>query len=58
MPQHPYRCIIVGPSGSGKTNLLYNVIDRSKNYNQIYLYAKKLDEPIYEYMIEKFSSVT
>ena len=44
----PYRKLIIGPSGSGKTNYLLNSIQRdNNNVDQIYLYAKELEEPKY-----------
>lgn len=52
MPQHPFRLCLVGASGSGKTNILYNIIEQSKNFHKIYLYAKKLDEDLYRYLID------
>ena len=52
VPQHTFRLCIVGPSNSGKTNTLMNLIEDSKNFRKIYLYAKKLDEPLYEYLID------
>ena len=51
----PYRMLIIGPSGSGKTNALLNLIqeDNDNLIDKIYLYAKDLDEPKYEFLIEK-----
>ena len=51
VPQHPFRLCIVGASNSGKTNTLMNIIELSKNFHKIYLYAKKLDEGLYQYII-------
>ena len=47
----PYRMLIIGPSGSGKTNALLNLIqqDNDNFNNKIYLYAKDLDEPKYQF---------
>ena len=50
----PFRMLIIGPSGSVKTNTLLHLI---KNFNKttpidkIYLYAKDLAEPKYEFLI-------
>ena len=50
----PIRMLIIGPSGSVKTNTLLHLI---KNFNKttpidkIYLYAKDLAEPKYEFLI-------
>ena len=53
----PYRMLIIGPSGSGKTNALLNLIQEQDNENpidRIYLYAKDLSEPKYQFLIKKF----
>ena len=57
MPQHPFRLCISGATGTGKTNLLLNIIERCANFTKIYLYAKKLDEPLYEFLIKHYSKV-
>ena len=44
--------LIIGGSGSGKTNTLINVINEQKHIDKIYLYAKDLSEPQYEYLIK------
>ena len=50
----PYRKSIIGPSGSGKTNYLLNSIPKDNNIiNKIYLYAKDLEEPKYQLLINK-----
>ena len=50
----PYRKSIIGPSGSGKTNYLLNSIQRDPNIiDEIYLYAKDLEEPKYILLIDK-----
>ena len=50
----PYRKLIIGPSGSGKTNYLLNSIQRDNNIvDQIYLYAKEVEEPKYKLLIDK-----
>ena len=51
IPDHPYRILIIGGSGSGKTNPLINLINEQKDIDKIYLYAKDLSEPKYEYLI-------
>ena len=51
----PYRMLIIGPSGSEKTNALLNLIQQD-NHNlidKICLYAKDLNEPKYQCLIEK-----
>ena len=52
LPDHPDRVLIIGGSGSGKTNALLNLINEQKDIDKIYLYAKDLSEPKYEYLIE------
>ena len=42
---HPYRILIIGGSGPGKTNTLFNVINEQHDIDQIYLYARDLNEP-------------
>ena len=46
--------LIIGPSGSGKTNALLNLIQQGNNIiEKIYLYAKDLEEPKYQFLIKK-----
>ena len=52
IPDHPYRILIIGGSGSGKPNILFNLINKQKDIDKIYLYAKDLNEPKYEYLIK------
>ena len=52
----PYRMLIIGPSGSGKTNALLNLIQKQDNdslIDKIYLHAKDLSEPKYQFLIKK-----
>ena len=57
IPDHPYRILIIGGSGSGKTNTLLNLIREQQQsgsiIDKIYLYAKDLSEPKYEFLIKK-----
>ena len=53
IPDHRYRIIIIGGSGSGKTNTLLNLINEQHDIDKIYLYAKDLSKPKYEYLIKK-----
>ena len=53
IPDHPYRILIISGSGSGKTNALINLINEQNYIDKIYLYAKDLSEPKYEYLIKK-----
>ena len=50
----PFRMLIIGPSGSGKTNellLIQNLNNNNNPIDKIYLYAKDLSEPKYEFLI-------
>ena len=49
---HPYRILIIGGSGSGKTNTLLNLINKQKDIDKIYLYARDLNESKYEYLVK------
>ena len=57
IPDHPYRILITGGSGSGKTNALLNLINEQDDIDKIYLYAKDLSEPKYEYFIKNRENV-
>ena len=49
-----FRMLIIGPSGSGKTNTLLHLIqnlNETTHVDKIYLYAKDLNEPKYELLI-------
>ena len=50
---HPYKTLIIGGSQSGKTNTLLNLINEQNDIDNIYLYAKDLNEPKYKILIEK-----
>ena len=49
----PFRMLIIGTSGSGKTNTLLHLINNLHPIDKIYLYAKDIREPKYEYLINK-----
>ena len=53
IPDHPCRITIIGGSGSGITNALINLINEQNDIDKIYLYARDLSEPKYEYLIKK-----
>ena len=51
-----YRMLIIRPSGSGKTNALLNLIQKQENnslIDKIYLYAKNVSQPKYQFLIKK-----
>ena len=45
--------MIIGGSRSGKTNTLLNLINEQDDIGKIYLYAKDLCKPKYEFLIKK-----
>ena len=49
----PFRMLTIGPSGSGKTNTLLHLVSNLHPIDKIYLYAKDIHEPKYEYLINK-----
>ena len=52
--------LIIGGSGSGKTNTLLNLIKEQDNDNlidKIYLYAKDLNKPKYQFLIKRREDV-
>ena len=56
IPDHPYKMLIIGGSGSRKTNALFNWIKEQDNdelIDKIYLYARDLNEPKYQFLIKK-----
>ena len=57
IPDHPYRILIIGGSGSGKTNTLLNLINNQPDIDKIYLYAKDLYEPKYQFLINKRENI-
>ena len=50
---HPHRILIIGGSGSEKTNALLHLIKEQDDIDKIYLYARDLSEPKYEFVIKK-----
>ena len=51
-PDHPYRILIIRGSGSGQTNAMLNLINEQHDIDKIYLYAKDLSEPKYQFLIK------
>ena len=55
IPDHSCRILIIGGSGSEKTNTLISLIkeqDYKDAIDKIYLYAKDLNEPKYQFLLE------
>ena len=60
IPDRPYRILIIGGSGSGKTNALINLINEQDNHDfidKIYLYARDLNKPNYQFLIERCKNI-
>ena len=53
IPDHLYRTLIIGGSGSRKINALLNLISQQEDIDKIFLYAKDLSAPKYEFLIRK-----
>ena len=53
IPDHPYRILIIGGPESGKTNALINLINEQNGIDNIYLQARDLNKPKYDYLIKK-----
>ena len=51
--------LVIGGSGSGKANVLLNLIRNQYNepIDEIYLYAKDLNEPKYQFLIKRREDV-
>ena len=59
MPHDTFRMLICGNSGSGKTNLLYHMlIEPLLYYDEIYLYAKNLDQEKYQNLMNKMNEIS
>ena len=57
IPDYPCRILIIGGSGSERENALINLINEQNDIDKIYLHAKDLSEPKYEYLIKKCEDV-
>ena len=53
----PFRSLVVAPSGSGKSNFITNLIalfcKGKGTYDQIYIFCKSVDEPLYRFLNDK-----
>ena len=54
---NPYRILIIGGSESGKTNGLIDLENDQNDVDKVYLYARDLSEPKYEFLIKKREDV-
>ena len=58
MPADTFRMLICGNSGSGKTNLLYHMlIEPLLYYDEIYLFARNLEQDKYQNLIKEMSDL-
>ena len=54
MPSNTFRMLICGSSGCGKTNLLFHMLNKPLlYYEEIYLYARNLEQDKYNKLIQK-----
>ena len=59
MPNNNFRMLIAGPSGSGKTNtLMYILMKPLAYYDNLYLYAKNLEQGKYCDLTKKFDEIS
>ena len=59
MPADTFRMLICGNSGSGKTNLLYHMLIKPLlHYDEIYLYARNLEQDKYQKLIKKMKELS
>ena len=59
MPSDTFRMLICGNSGTGKTNLLYHkLIKPLLYYDEIYLYARNLEQGKYKKLVQKMRELS
>ena len=59
MPSYTFRMLICGNSGCGKTNLLFHMLIKPLlHYDEIYLYARNLEQEKYKSLIQKMREMT
>ena len=59
MPNYTFRMLICGNSGSGKSNLLYHMlIEPLLYYDEIFLYAKHLEQEKYQNLMNKMNEIS
>ena len=51
-PQHPFRMIICGPSGGGKTVIALNCLDICKNFDQVEVWGRDVEQDLYKFLAE------
>ena len=58
MPNDTFRMLICGNSGSGKTNLLLHMLLSLLCYDEIFLYAKNLNQEKYQILIDEMNKIS
>ena len=58
MPNDTFRMLICGNSGSGKTNLLLHMLLSLLCYDEIFPYAKNLDQEKYQILIDEMNKIS
>ena len=59
IPSDTFRVLICGNSGSGKTNLLYHMLIKPLlYYDEIYLYARNLEQDKYKRLVQKMRELS
>ena len=58
MPNDTFRMLICGNSGSGKINLLLHMLLSLLCYDEIFLYAKNLDQEKYQILIDEMNKIS
>ena len=58
MPNDTCRMLTCGNSGSGKTNLLIHMLLTLLCYDEIFLYAKNLDQEKYQILINEMNKMS
>ena len=59
MPSDTFRMLICGNSGSGKTNLLFHMLMKPLlYYDEIYLYARNLEQDKYKRLMQKMREMS
>ena len=57
IPDYLYRILIIGSSGSRKLKVLLNLIKEQDDIDKVYLHAKDLSEPKYDFLIKSRKDV-
>ena len=57
IPDYLYRILIIGSSGSRKLKVLLNLIKEQDDMDKVYLHAKDLSEPKYDFLIKSRKDV-